>query len=211
MGNVGPRWLFVALALAMAGCAQGNVGGDDGGGRRDGSPPRRDGGGPTGCDPTGSAASCQEATDLGMVAVGGRVESMTGLVERAGAAQWVRVHFPMVSSGVGDAGAMPDGGAPTPTMEGGGEPRIRFVRNDGDVYRIEVRTECTQVASCGEGGASGMATNITEWSIIDDPAISDEGAGRFSSREVPWPSTVYVRIYATADPACGRYQLEVLR
>lgn len=216
MGSVGHRWIFLAAtavtALTIAGCAQGNVDRPGDGGTRDGGRPRRDGGGPTGCDPSGGAPSCQDATDLGMVAVGGRVESSVGLVARTGEAQWIQVHFPRVSA-VADAGPAPDGGAPAVSMEGGGEPRIRFLRNDGDVYRIEVRSECTMVARCGEGGAqgTGMATNLTEWSFIDDPALSDEGDGRFSSRDVPWPTTAYVRIYATANPECGRYQLEILR
>jgi hypothetical protein len=210
MGSVGHRWIVLAAALLAASCAQGGVGRLGDGGASDGGRGRRDGGGSSSCDPEGSAASCQDATDLGVVAVGGRVESMVGLVDRAGAAQWVKVQFPLVSA-VPDGGVVPDGG--TPTMEGGGEPRIRLLRNDGDVYRVEIRSECTSVASCGEGGATGtgMATNLTEWSFTDDPALSEEGAGRFSSRDVPWPATVYVRIYATADPDCGRYQLEITR
>ncbi len=203
-----PLGVFVAAlaALALVACASGggspdggNGGGRDGG-RRDAG--RRDGGEPTGCDPSGWAAACQMATDLGMVATGETVTSELGLIERRGGAQWAAVHFPSA------AVEAPDGGVAS--MSGGGAPSIRFLRNDGNAYRLEVRTACTSVGTCG-GGESEMATNITEWTFSDDPTSSDEGPGQFSTRNAPWPETIYLRVYAAEDPACGRYQVEISR
>lgn len=203
------RWrtAIVLVALSIGGCAQGGVGsGVDGGngGRSDGG--RRDAGrhdsGPAGCSERGYAASCMDATDLGTLAPGDRIESMEGLVPPR-AAQWVRIGFP--------AAPPPttiDGGVAS--MAGGGAPTLRFLRNDGDVYRFEVRTMCVGVASCG-GADEGMATNITEWSFADDPTMSMEGDGQFSTRNTPWPESIYVRIFPTSDPGCGVYQLEVTR
>lgn len=204
----------LSCLLPVAGCASGGGGQMDGGNGsgRDGGP-RRDGGEPTGCDPLGWADTCQTATDLGMIMSGGRVESGLHLVERRAGAQWAQIRFPFEPPP--DPPPPPDGSAPPPdggvmSMLGGGTPRIRFLRNDGDAYRIEIRTACTSVASCGDG-ASAMATNITEWAFTDDPAMSEPGHGQFSSRTAPWPETVYLRVYAAQDPACGRYQIEITR
>ncbi len=215
------RTLAAGLACALAlGCASGGGTPDGGGGGgRDGGGGGRDAGDPVGCDPLGWEATCQTATDLGSLATGDRIESPRGLIERRAGAQWAVVHFPPMATptppppddaGAVDGGATDGGASGAISMEGGGTPRIRFLRNDGDAYRIEVRTACTSVASCGDG-ASAMATNILEWSFTDDPAMSEEGDGRFSSRNAPWPETVYVRVYAAEDPACGRYQIEISR
>lgn len=203
------------LACAFAlGCASGGATPDGGtGGGGDGGGGGRDAGEPTGCDPFGWEGTCQTATDLGSLATGDRIESPRGLIERRAGAQWAVVRFPPMappSPPLEDGGVPDGGGAGAISLEGGGAPRVRFLQNDGDAYRVEIRTACTAVASCGDGAAA-MATNITEWSFTDDPAMSEEGDGRFSSREVPWPETVYVRVYAAEDPACGRYQIEISR
>jgi hypothetical protein len=192
------------------GCARGGddmppVGTDAGPARRDAGPrdAGRDSGGNMGCEEIGYAATCQDATELEPILAGGRVESGDHLVPRA-SAQWVRLSFPSMPPAPIDGGVM--------SMAGSGQPRIRFLRNDGDVYRIEIRNACVGVASCGSGGNdTGMATNLTEWSFGDDPLMSAEGDGQFSTRNTPWPETVYVRIYPRADPACGRYRIEITR
>jgi hypothetical protein len=115
-------------------------------------------------------------------------------------AQWLRVSFPLATM------STPDGGMAT--MAGGGTPTIHFVRNDGDAYRFEIRTACTGVASCG---GADMATNLTDWSFADDPSMSDEGPGQFSTRDTPWPDMLYVRVFPQSDPGCGSYQIEVTR
>jgi hypothetical protein len=56
-----------------------------------------------------------------------------------------------------------------------------------------------------------MASNITEWTFTDTVSPGEEGPGELSTRETPWPATVYVRVYAVSDPECGTYQLEIVR
>lgn len=196
------RPIALLAALALLGCASGGddptrpSGMLDGGGGGDGG--RRDGGGRMRCDPVGWGASCPMATDLGSVGVGERIEGPLGVIERRGGAQWALVRFPPAQ-----------GGSPT-SMAGGGAPRVHFARNDGGAYRLEVRTECTAVAGCN-GGEPAMATNLTEWSFTDDPANSAAGENQFSTREVTWPETIYLRVYAVEDPACGHYQIVISR
>ena len=209
--------LAALLAVAVLGCAQGagspdGGGGGDGGGRRDGGMVvrhdaghvTRDAGGSGSCDPHGAGASCQDATEIGPVAVGDTVQSMVGLVA-VRTAQWLKVSFPPTSGG-GDGGV--------PTAAGGGSPTIHFLQNEGDAYRFEIRDMCAGIASCGGGGGDGgldMASNLTDWSFADDPALSDPGDGQFSTRNTPWPEAVYIRVFPTTNPGCGHYQLEITR
>lgn len=211
-------WLALVL---LAGCARGGDGDADGGTltpRDSGTTTRRDGGGGGGCDERGGGADCESAASLGPVAVGARVESDEGLIGRVGVSQWLRVDFPPESAMPADAGAPSgDGGVPDagpPSMAGVGTPSIRFSDNGGDAYRFEIRTSCGTVAGCGEGGspsAPGSATNITEWSFTDAVTAGDEGDGALSSRDAPWPSTVWIRVYPTTAPDCSTYRLEVTR
>lgn len=200
--------LVAGLTLAL-GCARGGAGEPDSGRNRPGPGASdagrdagRDSGRPLVCDEVGYASSCPSATELEPLMPGDRLESEVHVIRR-GANQWVRIDFPIASPEV------PDGG--TPTMAGTGQPRVRFARNDDDVYRVEVRTSCVAVASCGEGGTEGRATSLTEWSFADEPAMSLEGPGQFSTRDVPWPTRLYVRIYPRVDPGCAAYQLEISR
>lgn len=218
--------IVVAAMWALAACAQGGGDPDAGGtgGSRDARvPPARDGGGPIDpCDPRGYAATCQDATEVGALSVGDRFESDEALIPAVGGAQWLRVEFPPEPPDPPDAGApMIDGAVPsdgglTPptTMAGGGAPAVRFLRNANDAYRIEIRTDCVGVAMCGEGGGPsgpGTGSNITEWSFTDTVEAGEEGAGALSTRDVPWPEVIHVRVYPIADPECGTYQLEIVR
>jgi hypothetical protein len=203
------RRALLALSLLATACAQGGGRGDagPGGDPDDGSTrPRRDGGGSVEpCTPSGYPATCDEATDVGTLAVGDRIESDEGLIDRVGGAQWLRVSFPMESAAT-DGGVAPGAG--------GGTPAIRFLENPGEAYRLEIRTDCTAVATCGEGGGPatpGMGSNITEWSFTDTVRPGDEGPGALSTRDVPWPETVHVRVYAVAPTECGAYRLEITR
>lgn len=202
------RLAAASTAALLVACAQGGGDSDGGTGGFDGRPPpRRDGSGPPPdpCTERGFATTCPMATDIGPLMIGERYESEEGLIAEVGGQQWVRVSFPMETPAVVDGG--------TPTMVGGGAPAVRFLRNAGDAYRIEIRNECVGVASCGDGtGTGGMATNITEWSFTDTPTAGDEGPGQFSTRDVPWPESIYVRIYPIMDPVdCGTYQIEIVR
>lgn len=201
----------LALGLALvAGCAQG-ADNDEGTGRGDGGiVPRRDGGStlrdgatpgrdaPMGvCTDEGHGTTCDGATDLGSIDPGGMVESMAGVLPSAGAEDWFLVGFPSLGM---------------PNMAGGGEPRIEFTLNDGDVFRIEVRSTCSATLACGDGRG---ARDLLSWSFVDDqsPAAGEmTGDADYSTRDVPWPSPVYVRVYRAIGAAdCQQYQLRVTR
>ena len=200
-----------ALALGfvfLLGCAQGSDA-DDGTGRGDGGiVPRRDGAisrdGAAGrdapsasCTDEGHGSTCEGATDLGSVDPGGMVESMAGVLPSPAAEDWFLVGFPSLGM---------------PNMAGGGEPRIEFTLNDGDVFRIEVRSTCAATLACGDGRG---ARDLLSWSFVDDRSPMDaemSGDSDFTTRDMPWPSPVYVRVYRAIGAAdCQQYQLRVTR
>ncbi len=201
------RALALFAAIIAAGCAQGSDGSDsrrgDGGpsGTRDGSIRRdggggRDGGTPT-CSDEGHGNACEAPTDLGSVDPGGEVTSMVGYLPTAGAEDWFLVGFPSLGM---------------PNMAGGGEPRIELSMNQGEVFRFEVRSTCSATVACGDGAG---ARDLLSWSFVDDQSATEaEASGDmdYSTRDQPWPSPVYVRVYRALGGAdCSAYQLTVTR
>ena len=197
-------WLGFVLFL---GCAQG-ADSDDGTGRGDGGiVPRRDGStvrdgagrdGPLpSCTDEGHGTTCEAATDLGSVDPGGMVESMPGVLPSAGAEDWFLIGFPSLGM---------------PNMAGGGEPRIELAVNDGEAFRVEVRSTCAATLACGDGRG---ARDLVSWSFTDDRSTMDAempGENDFTTRDIPWPSPVYVRVYRAIGAAdCSQYQLRVTR
>ncbi|MDW8361849.1 MAG: hypothetical protein RMK74_05580 [Myxococcales bacterium] len=207
--------LLVAPLLGLAACAKGasdvpGTGRDAGGpGRRDGG--MRDAGRDTGpaCMDEGNGSACETATDLGRLRPGDSLLSMTSVIPRVGSEDWFRVAFPRVV----DAGTAPpeDAGLAGPSMAGVGELRIEFAMNEGNAFRFEVRSGCAAPLGCGEEMTA--ARDLQQWTFRDDPAASAEGEGRFTTRNVPWPEMILIRVYrasgATAD--CARFQLRVAR
>lgn len=200
------RITAVALAVMLSGCAQGA--GDDTTGRGDGGPvvrrdgsTGRDGGGRDATTPTctdeGHGATCEGATDLGSVDPAGMAESMIGVLPSAGAEDWFLVAFPSIGM---------------PNMAGGGEARIELSMNEGEAFRFEVRSTCSATLACGDGRG---ARDLLSWSFIDDRSPMEaemSGDMDFTTRNVPWPSPVYVRVYRAVGAAdCARYQLRVTR
>jgi len=195
--KVGVRWLFASLLLAGAfGCAQGDGGTDPGrgdagsGGRRDSGGGGRDAG--SDCRDEGYGAACETATDLGTVAPGDEQLTMIGHLLSTGDEDWFRVEFPAMG----------------PAMAGGGTPSVELTRNDGNAFRFEVRGTCSASLACGDG-ATG-ARDLGSWSFTDDQAM--EGEDAYSTRDVPWPSPILVRVYrAVGVGDCSSYQLRVSR
>jgi hypothetical protein len=124
-------------------------------------------------------------------------ESMPGFLIGAGEEDWFLVGFPSIGA---------------PNMAGGGEPRIELSMNDGEVFRFEVRSTCSATIACGDGRG---ARDLFSWSFTDDQsAMAAEMSGDmdYSTRDVPWPSPVYVRVYRAVGAAdCARYQVRVSR
>ncbi|MEM9190448.1 MAG: hypothetical protein AAGF12_14780 [Myxococcota bacterium] len=199
------RRLVIVLAclsaLAHAGCAQGSLGEDAGAGGRPDSgrldarvDARRDAitsvDGAS-CNDT-NGTSCAAPTDLGMLAVDGMTSTGVGYLSVSGQEDWFRIAFPPLNM---------------PNMAGGGTPAINFTRNEGDVFRFEVRGSCSATLSCGMGTG---ARDLLMWSFTDD--ASEPGEGAFSTRDVPWPAEVFVRVYSVAGATqCAAYELTVTR
>jgi hypothetical protein len=132
------------------------------------------------------------ATSVGAIATGDSMSTMAGYLMMPSDEDWLAVDFPEA----GDS------------MPGGGEPRIELSRNDDDVFRIEIKPSCSETLGCAEGAAG--ARDVTSWSFTDDQSMA--GDTQWSTRDVPWPSSVLVRVYKLgATGPCSAYQLLISR
>ncbi|NOY93793.1 MAG: hypothetical protein GXP55_21640 [Deltaproteobacteria bacterium] len=217
--------LILALPLACVACAKGGGGG--GGGRRDGSPGdgaagdgaldagpdsgRRDTGvRDTGVRDTGPACvddaipdDCEMASELGTLEVGGMF-SATAKLPTLVDEDWYVVDVP--SGFAADAGVPTDGGVPA-SMQGAGMPRIELVSGDATMV-MEIRMRCGAALACGES----TARELLEWSFVDDQGTTDGGTAGYTSRDVPWPERVYIKVSRKGGPAsCEDYTLNVTR
>lgn len=198
---------YLLVALLAAGCAQGSdgsgTGRSDDGGRGGGMDSgARDSGGrdapvtPT-CTDEGHGNACETPTDLGALDPGDEMTTMVGYLSTSGAEDWFLIGFPALGM---------------PNMSGGGTPSIELVMNEGEAFRFEVRTTCSATFACGDGRG---ARDIAEWTFTDDQSpmeAEESGDMDFTTRDVPWPETVYVRVYrAVGAPDCSKYQLRVSR
>jgi len=198
----------LAITLIAAGaCAQGGDGGggtgrgDGGSGGMDGSYRTDGGGGGTdggaSCTDEGNGSACESPTDLGAVDPGAMATSMVSYLPSTGDEDWFLVGFPSLGM---------------PNMKGGGTPTIELARNDGMQFRFEVRPTCTAPMGCGAGMA---ARDLTSWSFTDDQSEMEadmSGDMDYSTRDVDWPSPVYVRVYrAVGGGDCSAFQLQITR
>ena len=146
------------------------------------------------CLDGGVGGDCTTGTDLGNVTVGGSVQGPVSQVHLPTESQWYSVSFP------------PTG----PATAGGGKPHVSFVLNTAEVYALEIiAPDCAgSPTSCEED--AGTASGITDWTFTDDQSVA--GAGAWSTRNVPWPATVHVRVFRAGTAAgCDNYQLSVTR
>lgn len=221
--GVFPRALSLALHLALPlsalACATGggssgtrrDTGANDGSVRDTGS---RD----TGVRDSGAADTapacvddaipddCEMADELGTLDVGGAF-SVDGKLPTLVDEDWYAFDVPPGYPAAADAGvdAGVDGGPPPVPMAGSGTPHIELVSSDATMV-MEVRTRCGAALSCGDS----TARELLQWSFTDDQSL--EGAGAYSTRDVPWPERVYVKISRRGGPAsCEDYLLRVTR
>ncbi len=138
-------------------------------------------------DSYGSA--CGAAAGVGGIGIGGSV-SRSGKIVPAGDVDWFAATF-----------------APNPG-QGGGTPTIQLTVNDGGVFRFDVVGVCGGGAlSCGGGGG---ATGLTAYSFTDDQSIP--GPNQWTSRNITWPTTVYVQVYRiTGGLSCNNYTIQFSR
>lgn len=175
--------LVVPLCWCLAFAGACAQGGDVPTGRGDGGPV---GGGCT----DGHGASCDSPVDLGTVEPGATVVSPVAGLRGSGAALWYLLRFPAMSAEM--------------EMDGAGEIRIALTRNDGDVYAFDVMMSCTEVGACG-GGDVTEAQGLSMYSFRDDPEET------VTTRDVPWPEEVRVRVFRTGSSGCPSYQLQISR
>ena len=188
----------LTLLVLLSACASGVNGNGDGGRRSDGSrvdTGGRDsggGGGDTGepCTPDSHPSMCAMATDLGSFAPGAAEMTVIGNLPQLSDQDWFRVQFPPETM---------------PMMPGGGMPSISV---DGDpTVILDILTSCgTGLVSCGEGSA----TNMTSYSFIDDQSMP--GETQYSTRDVPWPAELWIKVTRSGGPAtCEDYTLTISR
>jgi hypothetical protein len=123
---------------------------------------------------------------------GETMSPLPGLLPEDGDVDWYRIGFP----------ESPEMGTP-----GIGVPRIEITVNEGDAFRFEVLDSCTTTLACLD---DVIATDLDRWSFVDDQAMG--GDEQWSTRDVPWPESVLIRVYRPDRPAdCRRYRLGISR
>lgn len=145
------------------------------------------------CPEDGVSGACNNATDMGVVDVGGSALGVVGTIPQEGTFDWYTVSFP------------------TAGRPGDGTPTLGFSVNTGDAFAFDVvANECdAEGVPCTEGGTMGTALGLTTWSFADtDPGCCTAPMDSM----VAWPSQVYVRVYRTTTGAsCDSYQLQATR
>ncbi len=207
---VAMRRLGIVLCVGALACAKGGDGPDAGGGRLDAG--RRDTGGrdaarqDAGRDAGRDAApacvddevgdTCAEAVDLGTVEVGGMV-STVGKLPMLTDSDWYSVRFPPA-----DMPGAPGGGTPSVVLEG----------DSTMAFRVEL--DCGSMAGCGEGAPR----DLTSYTFTDDPPIGTdpvepgEEPNDYSTRDVPWPTVLHIRVARRGGPVdCSDYTLTITR
>jgi hypothetical protein len=139
-------------------------------------------------------AACTSPTNAGSVAMGGSYTSPVATVPPAGGADWFAITLNPNNNFF---------------QHGVGTPTIQFARNDNMAFRFEVRTSACPGAVLGCGTGSSTATGLTNWSFNDTCTAGDLNC---STRDVLWPSSIYVRVFRiTPGASCDHYQLRVTR
>jgi hypothetical protein len=138
------------------------------------------------------AGECLQGYAIGNVAPAGAAQGPVAQVALLEESDWYSVTF------------TPTG----PATFGGGTPSIGFAVNTNDIYVFDLVPDCTGGSSpgCSQGGT---AVGVTEWTFVDDQSTA--GSTQWSTRNQPWPATVYVRVYRTSGSGCEDYQLSVTR
>jgi len=155
-------------------------------------PPPDTGPPPPACTDDDYADTCESATDLGSLLEGETISPTPGSLPEAGDEDWYRIDFP----------ANPEVNTP-----GGGAPSVEIVVNEGDAFRFEVMDTCTTTLGCGEGMS---VQDVDAWSFVDDQSM--EGEEQWTTRDLPWPESVIIRVYRPAGAAdCQRYRLSISR
>ncbi len=209
MVGLGVLRLQTFACLLLLGCASGSSGATDSGPRVDtgfrrDSGPRVDGGGPgtdagndagVTCEDDSYADDCSEATALAMLN-GGEPMMVEGVLPTLSDVDWFAVEFPPESMG---------------NMQGQGMPSLQLEGDSVTVMDIRERCDASLPVVCGEGSAR----EATSYSFVDDQAMPGEagdGSDTYTTRDVQWPTVLYVRVGRRGGPAtCDPYTLTISR
>ena len=148
---------------------------------------------------------CEMASELGTLDVGGSL-SVDGKLPTLADEDWYAFDAPPNFASPADGGVPgADGGAPLASMAGGGSPRVELVSPDATMV-MEVRLRCGAALACGDS----TARELLQWSFTDDQSMVGENA--YTTRDVPWPERVYVKVSRRGGPAgCDDYFLRISR
>ena len=147
------------------------------------------------CPDDGVGGDCNTPYDLGTIAPTESSLGVVGNVPTEDGLDWYQVSFPLAD-----------------VRPGMGTPTISFAINEGEEFAFDVvYDQCgNEGMPCGMGGdGAGLAVGLTDWTFVDD----DPGCcSAPTDSMVPWPSTVYIRVYrTTTGSSCGAYQLQASR
>ncbi|MFO0629303.1 MAG: hypothetical protein U0325_27250 [Polyangiales bacterium] len=140
----------------------------------------------------GSSTACASAINT-MSFVPGSTATYTGYVpSTVGAEQWYVATF------VQNADY---------NSHGTGTPTVNLTPGTGDAsLRMEIRYgSCAAAATCTPG---------TSWTFTDNASAGGGSpTGAYSTRNVAWPTTVYIRLYRTTagSAVCSNYSLTISR
>jgi hypothetical protein len=132
----------------------------------------------------GTTLACGSAINAGTINRFGAYGNTSYVPTPAGSEHWYVVTFPANYDTL-------QHGTGTPTLTLTGDASLR----------MDIR-----YGSCGAGlSCSGGR----QWSFVDN--ASPAGAGAYSTRNVAWPTTVYVRLYRPSGGVCASYTLSITR
>lgn len=128
-----------------------------------------DGNAANGCEcETGTGGALCAMATMVPPVAAGGSADLTGVVAGSATEQWFRVGFATSSATL----------------------HITFAANPGGAYRFDLQAACGgATGTCGD--RTGGATGLDDWSFFDTP-------GMHSTRNVPWPAQLLLRVYRTA-------------
>lgn len=191
------------MSFALVACAEGGTNRRDAGPSdtsSEDSPGTDIGGGDTNtntCVDDSAPSACEAATAV-PVTVGG-LETVTGVLPMLSVSDW---HVFQIEPGYVN------------NMRGQGTLSIELQTDDPKV-RMEVRNSCAESVPipCRDNGAMGR--DVLSYSFVDNQAMPGQAVDQsdtFTTRDVPWPELIAVRVYYTGGPvSCDPYTLRVSR
>lgn len=198
------RIIVFVSCLTLTACAEGGSNGRDVGGSDVSSDASVDAPGVDAdtnvCVDDSAPPTCEAATVI-PVSVGG-LEVINGVLPMLSVPDW---HVFQIDPGFREE--MMGAGQGTLTIE---------LEADDPTMRMEVRNSCAESipVACADDGSTGI--DVTSFSFVDNQSepgeVGGDGTDNFTTRNVPWPEEVAVRIYHIGGPvACNAYSLRVSR